>query len=189
MEKTVKNMKQMISCSLFAVLTCFLITPAWALPACGNPGAAPEFTHTSNDEWINSEPLVTGDLHGKVVLLDFWTFSCWNCYRSFPWLNAMETRLEPRGLQVIGVHTPEFDHEKVRKNIVARVEKFQLRHPIMIDNDHSYWRAMNNRYWPAFYIIDKKGCIKAAFFGETHEGDDQARRIEELIEKLLAEQT
>ena len=152
-----------------------------------NPVKAPEFTHDHADEWLNSGPLSLDDLKGKVVLLDFWTFDCWNCYRSFPWLRAMEARLEPRGLQVIGVHTPEFDHEKIRKNIEAKIAEFKLHHPVMIDNDFSYWRAMNNRYWPAFYIIDKESRIRAVFVGETHDGDRQAKRIEDLIISLLSE--
>ncbi len=152
------------------------------------PMQAPEFTHSEKQDWINSSPLNIKDLQGKVVLIDFWTFGCWNCYLSFPWLNAMENRLAKDNFQVIGVHTPEFDNEKVRKNIKAKVQEFELHHPVMIDNDSSYWRAMNNRYWPAYYIIDKKGKIRAAFFGETHEGDRRAKQIEQTIKKLLTEQ-
>lgn len=149
--------------------------------------AAPEFTHTSEYEWLNSKPLMLKDLRGKVVLVDFWTFGCWNCYRSFPWLNTMEKRLRDKGLQVIGVHTPEFENEKVKENIMAKIKEFKLSHPVMIDNDFSYWRAMGNRYWPAYYIIDKKGYVRASFVGETHEGDPQAKQIEKTIEQLLAE--
>lgn len=126
-------------------------------------------------------------LRGKVVLLDFWTYGCWNCYRSFPWLREVEARYQDRGLQVIGVHTPEFDHERVLENVVEKVEEFKLKHPVMIDNDLSYWRAMYNRYWPAFYIIDKKGLVRGVFVGETHAGDRRAVEIETLLEKLLAE--
>ena len=149
--------------------------------------SAPAFTHTAVDEWLNSAPLTWKDLHGKVVLVDFWTFDCWNCYRSFPWLKAMEERLEPRGLQVVGVHTPEFDHERVRKNVAAKIKEFGLHHPVMLDNDFSYWRALGNRYWPAFYIVDKQGRLRATFYGETHEGGRQARTIEATIKDLLAE--
>ena len=85
------------------------------------------------------------------------------------------------------MHTPEFDHEKVKKNIVAKVAEFKLHHPVMIDNDFSYWRAMNNRYWPAYYIIDKNGNIRGAFVGETHEGDRRAKQMEDLITALLNE--
>ncbi len=148
---------------------------------------APAFTHTSPADWLNSAPLTWEDLRGKVVLMDFWTFECWNCYRSFPWMNALEARLQPLGLQVIGVHTPEFEHEKVRENVVAKAAEFGLHHPIMLDNDFSYWRAMNNRYWPAFYLVDKRGAIRAAFYGETRAGDRRARQIEQLARQLLAE--
>lgn len=148
---------------------------------------APEFTHGDKEDWINSEPLSINDLQGKVVLIDFWTFDCWNCYRSFPWMNAMEHRLAQEDFLIIGVHTPEFAHERIRENIVAKAREFKLHHPIMIDNDSSYWRAMRNRYWPAFYILDKKGAVRAVFFGETHEGDSRAKQIEAGIRDLLAE--
>ncbi len=149
---------------------------------------APEFTNKSPQQWINSPPLTWNDLRGKVVLLDFWTFDCWNCYRSFPWLKKVEADYEERGLQVVGVHAPEFDHEKIRSNVVEKVREFGLHHPVMIDNDFSYWRAMNNRYWPAFYLIDRRGFVRSAFFGETHSGDARAVRIEKAIERLLAEE-
>lgn len=178
--------------NLAVFVTMLVIVLGLLRPVAGGPlerpVAAPEFTHTRPEEWLNSTPLTLDDLKGRVVLVDFWTFDCWNCYRSFPWLRALETRLKPRGLQVIGVHTPEFDHEKIRKNIIAKVDEFQLHHPVMIDNDFSYWRAMNNRYWPAYYIIDKNGKVRAVFVGETHEGDRRAKQIEDLIDSLLDEQ-
>jgi len=149
--------------------------------------AAPAFTHSAAAEWINSPPLTLDSLRGKVVLLDFWTFACWNCYRSFPWLNELEARLHERGLRVIGVHTPEFDHERVRGSVKKKIAQYGLKHPVMMDNDMSYWNAMGNRYWPAFYLIDKQGRLRAHYAGETHAGDAQARRIEFDIEALLAE--
>jgi len=151
------------------------------------PFAAVEFTHQEPTDWINSQPRMISDYAGKVLLIDFWTFDCWNCYRSFPWLKTMEDQLSPEGLEVLGVHTPEFAHEKVRENIIDKVREFGLDHPIMIDNDFSYWRAMRNKYWPAFYIIDKQGQVRAIFFGETHAGDARAKAIEKTIRKLLTE--
>lgn len=151
-----------------------------------SPEAA-EFTHSSPEEWINSVPLTLAELRGRVILIDFWTFDCWNCYRSFPWLKSVETRYHSQGLQVIGVHTPEFDHEKVRTNIIAKVEEFDLHHPVMIDNDFSYWNAMGNRYWPTYYLIDKRGRVRSVFIGETHAGDARARKVEAAIEWLIAE--
>ena len=148
---------------------------------------APEFTHRSEAEWINSQPLTLAELRGKVVLIDFWTFDCWNCYRSFPWLRTVEERFSARGLQVVGVHTPEFAHEKIRATIERKVKEFKLAHPIMIDNDFSYWRAMKNSVWPAFFILDKQGRVRKVVVGETHVGDSRARLVETEIEKLLAE--
>lgn len=178
---------------IYSLVLCTAVLAALPLlqPVSGDtlerPVPAPPFTHDNPQAWLNSGPLTWDDLEGNVVLLDFWTFDCWNCYRSFPWLRSLEAELKPEGLRVIGVHTPEFEHEKVRANVAAKIEEFMLHHPVMMDNDFSYWRAMDNRYWPAFYIIDKQGRVRAEFFGETHEGDRQARRIESVIRDLLEE--
>jgi glutathione peroxidase-family protein len=149
--------------------------------------AAPEFNHEAAADWINSPPLSWKDLRGKVVLIDVWTFECWNCYRSFPWLHGLESRYSAQGLQLIGVHSPEFDAEKVRASIEAATKKYELGFPVMIDNDHSYWNALGNSYWPAFYLVDKQGRIRASFVGETHDGDANAQRIEAAVKALLAE--
>ncbi|MEE9304198.1 MAG: redoxin family protein [Thiotrichaceae bacterium] len=148
---------------------------------------APEFTHHSAEDWINSKPLKLTDLKGKVILLDIWTFECWNCYRSFPWLNALEKEFADKDFQVIGIHTPEFKHEHDRKRVAAKIKEFELHHPVMMDNDFSYWKALNNRYWPAYYLIDKKGKIRAKFIGETHQGDSNAEAINAAIKQLLME--
>lgn len=148
---------------------------------------APAFTHTDAKAWVNSPPLSWDQLRGQVVLIDFWTFACWNCYRSFPWLNTLYSQYQPQGLQVIGVHTPELPHERVRATLLKKIEQYALHHPIMVDDDHSYWNAIGNRYWPAFYLFDKQGRLRAAYAGETHAGDPQARRIEADVRSLLAE--
>jgi thiol-disulfide isomerase/thioredoxin len=145
----------------------------------------PEFTHQAAADWINSEPLEVADLRGSVVLLHVWTYECWNCYRSFPWLESVVERFAPRGLVTVGVHSPEFDREKDRAAVRARAEAFGLGHPTMIDNDHSYWRALGNQYWPAWYIVDQRGVIRALVVGETHPGDSRAAAIESAIEELL----
>ncbi len=183
-------MKKYVIAGFLFIITTTVILQDMTFAAGGilkMPVQAPEFTHNGDQDWINSSPLNIADLKGKVVLVDFWTFGCWNCYRSFPWMNAMENRLDMEDFQVIGVHTPEFENERVRKNIEAKVKEFELHHPIMIDNDSSYWGAMNNRYWPAYYILDKQGKVRAAFFGETHEGDRRAKQIEDTINTLLSE--
>ncbi len=147
----------------------------------------PEFTHTRPSEWINSAPLTRADLRGKVVLIDVWTFACWNCYRSFPWLNELEATFKDQPFTVIGVHSPEFEYEKERANIEQKVKEFKLHHPIMIDNDFSYWKALGNKYWPSFYLIDKEGKARGYWIGETHSGDKRAEAIESAIRGLLAE--
>ena len=101
------------------------------------PYTIPEFTHNNPDDWINSDPLTRSDLRGKVVLIDVWTFGCWNCYRSFPWLKNIETKFKDSDFVVLGVHTPEFDHEKDRQKVAEKVKEFGLEHAVMIDNDFS----------------------------------------------------
>ena len=148
---------------------------------------APEFTQISPDAWLGSKPLKIGDLRGKVVLVDFWTFGCWNCYRSFPWLNALEAKLHDQDFQIIGIHTPEFDREKVKRNIAEKIAEFGLKHPTMMDNDFAYWKRMKNRYWPTYYLIDKRGFIRHVFIGETHADTPKAIDIEVRINELLNE--
>jgi thiol-disulfide isomerase/thioredoxin len=181
-------MKQRLKGNLLSPLT--LVGLLLALPAdlvAAEAKYAPEFTHTKRADWINAEPLRLADLRGRVVLVDVWTFECWNCYRSFPWLKSVEERYGPQGLSVIGVHSPEFDRERDRAAVAAKVREFGLRHPVMIDNDFSYWKALGNRFWPAFYLIDKRGRIRHRYVGETHDGDRQAKEIENAVERLLAE--
>lgn len=168
-------------------LLAFLIsTLAFSVKA-DTPYELPEFTQTSVHEWINSRPLTRKDLLGKVILIDFWTFGCWNCYRSFPWLHGLEKKYPANRFQIIGIHSPEFAHEKIHASIKAKIKEFKISHPVMVDNDMAYWRAMNNRYWPAYYLVDKKGRVRAHFVGETHKDSKQARDVEAYIAKLIAE--
>lgn len=148
---------------------------------------APEFTHTAPEDWINSPPLKWTQLRGRVVLVDFWTFACWNCFRSFPWLNGVEQAYAAQGFTVIGVHTPELPHERIRSNVLKKIEQYGLHHPVMVDDDFSYWNALRNQYWPAYYLFDKRGHLRAVYAGETHAGDAQAQRIDDAIKALLAE--
>ena len=179
----IRRFKNYFSLSALLLLFTFANLPAPAQTIT----KAPEFTQGDASSWINSKPLTIADLKGKVVLLDIWTFGCWNCYRSFPWMNDLEKRFEVKGFTIIGVHTPEFDHEHDRNKVIEKAKEFKLKHPIMMDNDFSYWKALNNQYWPTYYLIDKQGRLRARFFGETHKGDEQARQIEVSIEYLLAE--
>lgn len=151
------------------------------------PERLPEFTAESPELWINSAPLRVDNLRGKVVLLDIWTFACWNCYRSFPWLNSLQGSLPSEDFQIVGVHSPELDHEKDPAGVKQKVAEFELHHPVMIDNDFRYWRSLHNESWPTFYVVDRKGMIRGRFSGETHRGDPRAKEIEALIRALLDE--
>ena len=148
---------------------------------------APEFFATQAEQWINSPPLSLPDLEGKVVLLEFWTFGCHNCVRSIPWVKAMQERYRDDGLRVIGVHTPEFSYERSASAVRDKVRELAIRHPVMLDNDYAYWNAMGNRYWPAFYLIDRRGRVRQAWAGEIRNGSTRGREIQHQLEAILAE--
>lgn len=132
--------------------------------------------------WINSPPLEPATLRGKVVLVDFWTYSCINCLRSLPYVEAWAKKYRDKGLVVIGVHTPEFAFEKNEANVRAAVQRFGLDYPVAMDNDYAVWRAFHNRYWPAHYFIDARGRLRYQHFGEGEY--DQSERV---IKALIAE--
>ncbi len=116
--------------------------------------------------WINSEPFTFEEQRGNVVLVDFWTYTCVNCIRTLPFLKAWHEKYADKGLVIVGVHTPEFEFEKDRENVIEATETFGLGWPIAQDNDFKTWRAFNNRYWPAKYLVDKDGYIRYTHFGE-----------------------
>ena len=133
-------------------------------PATGSEQTVPEIRGIAS--WINSEPITFEEQRGKVVLVDFWTYTCVNCIRTLPYLKAWHERYADKGLVIVGVHTPEFDFEKDRENVIEATEGFGLEWPIAQDNDFKTWRAFNNRYWPAKYLVDKDGLIRYTHFGE-----------------------
>jgi thiol-disulfide isomerase/thioredoxin len=133
-------------------------------------------------EWLNSPPLTPEQLKGKVVLVDFWTYSCINCLRSIPYVRAWADKYKDQGLVVIGVHAPEFAFEKNIGNVKQAVAKLKIDYPVAIDNDYAIWRAFNNEYWPADYFIDANGKIRHHFFGEGDYSES-----EKVIQQLLAE--
>ena len=133
-------------------------------------------------QWLNSEPLTADDLRGKVVLIDFWTYSCINCVRTVPYVRAWAEQYRDDGLVVIGVHTPEFAFEKSEGNVRAAIERMGIDYPVAMDNDYSIWRAFENRYWPAHYFIDAEGNIRYTHFGEG--GYEHSERV---IQQLLRE--
>ncbi len=133
-------------------------------------------------EWLNSPPLTNEQLRGKVVLVDFWTYSCINCIRTVPYVRAWAEKYKDQGLVVIGVHAPEFAFEKNIDNVKKAISDFQITYPVAIDNNFKIWRAFRNSYWPAHYFIDAKGQIRYQHFGE---GDYD--KSEKVIQDLLAE--
>jgi len=150
---------------------------------------APEFTHVRADEWINSKPLALSSLRGKTVLVEFWTFDCINCLRSAAWVKKVASEKSDRGLVVVGVHTPELPQERDVSNVRKAVGKLDIKYPVMIDGDYSYWNAMGNQYWPAFYLIDTDGKLRSTAIGEMHIGESRALQLERMIDALLPPRT
>jgi cytochrome c biogenesis protein CcdA/thiol-disulfide isomerase/thioredoxin len=132
--------------------------------------------------WLNSVPLTPEGLRGKVVVVDFWTYSCINCLRALPYVKAWNDRYKDHGLVVIGVHTPEFAFEKDLDNVRHAVSELKITYPVALDSNYAVWQAFNNQYWPAHYFIDSMGRIRGHHFGEGN-----YRESEELIRQLLTE--
>ena len=132
--------------------------------------------------WLNGTPLTPQKLRGKVVLVDFWTYSCINCIRTLPYVRAWAERYRDQGLVVVGVHTPEFRFEQDLTNVNAAIGRFGIGFPVAVDSDQRIWRAWGNRYWPAVYLVDAAGRVRYHQFGE---GD--YARTEQAIQSLLAE--
>ena len=141
---------------------------------------APELQQTGG--WVNSEEFTLAGMQeeGKVVLVDFWTYTCINCIRTLPYLRVWHEKYADHGLVILGVHTPEFKFEEEYDNVVEAVGKFALEYPIVQDNDFGTWRAFNNRYWPAKYLIDHNGKIRYAHFGEG-KYDETEQKIREVL--------
>ena len=132
--------------------------------------------------WLNTQPLTPDSLRGKVILVDFWTYTCINWRRTLPYVRAWAEKYKDHGLVVIGVHTPEFAFEKNIDNVRWAVKDMKIDYPIAIDNDYAIWRAFNNEYWPALYFADAQGRIRHHQFGE---GEYQQSEL--VIQQLLSE--
>jgi cytochrome c biogenesis protein CcdA/thiol-disulfide isomerase/thioredoxin len=146
-------------------------------------GRAPEFVGTQ--DWFNTpgdRPLTLSGLRGRVVLIDFWTYSCINCLRTLPYLEAWDRRYRKDGLTIVGVHSPEFPFEKDASNVSDAIERNGIRYPVVQDNDLATWSAWGNQYWPAEYFVDAKGEVRYTHFGEGEYGEK-----EHVIRELLAE--
>jgi cytochrome c biogenesis protein CcdA/thiol-disulfide isomerase/thioredoxin len=142
-------------------------------------GPAPDLHDIS--AWINSKPLTLESLRGRVVLVDFWTYSCINCLRTLPYLESWDKRYRSKGLAIIGVHTPEFGFEHDLGNVRGAVRRLRVRYPVALDNDYGTWKAYANNYWPAHYLIDQQGNVR-----EVHIGEGDYAQTEHHIRQLLA---
>lgn len=170
-----------------AALLAVLVTADAAVAESAPSPMAPEFSASAASDWLNSPPLKLANLRGQVILLDIWALECLSCHRSVPWLLEMEKRYRARGLRVIGVHTPEFEHEKDRAAVERKVREMGLDHPVMLDNDAAYWRALGNRYWPTFYLLDRAGRVRGVYIGEMREARPETRALEQQLMALLEE--
>jgi thiol-disulfide isomerase/thioredoxin len=176
----------------FAALTVLATVVLRSTPpstAAGGTGAAalipqeqrsPAAEFTGVDGWINSQPLTLQGLRSKVVLVDFWTFSCVNCVRTFPHLQHLQQAYGSRGLVIVGVHSPEFDFEKVAANVSAATKRFGVTWPVALDSEMSTWNAFNNQYWPAEYLVDQQGRV-----AYIHAGEGDYDVTESVIAALL----
>ena len=151
-----------------------------AATAAPTPTTAPEFTGIQ--QWLNSEPLTMGQLRGKVVLVDFWTYTCINCIRTLPYVKSWHEKFKDQGLVVVGVHTPEYPFERSTDNVKAAIKRFGITYPVAQDNQYATWGAYNNQFWPAVYLIDKQGKVVYQHFGEGAYAATEAK-----IRTLLAE--
>ncbi|HEV7397846.1 MAG TPA: redoxin domain-containing protein [Pyrinomonadaceae bacterium] len=144
----------------------------------GTP-VAPEL---SQGTWINSEPLTLKALKGRVVVVDFWTFGCYNCRNTLPSIKSWDARYRDQGLTIVGVHSPEFDDEKKIENVRREVAALELRYPVVTDNDYATWNAYRVEAWPTIFVLDKSGRIRW-----QHVGEGAYAETEQVIQKLLAE--
>ncbi len=163
----------------------FMTPPAAPSTPPPNPNVISEMPEFQGiDQWFNSPPLTKADLKGKVVLVDFWTYSCINCLRTLPYLKDWHKKYKAKGLVIVGVHSPEFEFERDPVNVKAAIDKHQILFPVALDNKMQTWTAYKNQAWPAHYFVDAQGKIRHIHYGE---GDYQ--NSEATIQKLLMERS
>jgi thiol-disulfide isomerase/thioredoxin len=182
-----KKTRLPVVAALAAVLSCTTVS-APSIAAQEPPsmiGSSPLYGLSGATGWINSTPLTAKQLKGKVVLVDFWDYSCINCIRAIPYIRAWADKYKDDGLVVIGVHTPEFDIEKLMPNVQKAVSRFGITYPVALDNNYAIWKAFHNEYWPAHYFIDAKGKVRYEHFGEG-EYDESERWIQKLLKEANA---
>ena len=148
-------------------------------------GSSPLYSLSGATGWLNSKPLTEKQLKGKVVLIDFWTYSCINCLRALPYIRAWADKYKDSGLVVIGVHTPEFDFEKDSPNVEKAIQKFGITYPVALDSNQVIWNGFHNEFWPAHYFIDATGKVRFEHFGEG-QYDQSEKWIQQLLQERAA---
>jgi len=166
--------------TLLAVAASLAIAFPAAAQGARDTGPAPAFTGI--DQWLNGPAQTMEGLRGKVVLVDFWTYSCINCIRTLPFVKKWHEAYKDKGLAVVGVHTPEYAFERKTANVTEAIKKLGITYPIAQDNRYATWEAYRNQYWPAVYLINKQGRIVYTHFGEGKYAETEAQ-----IQRLLAE--
>ena len=155
------------------------LVPADRLDSGNGPLTAPEF---APGDWINSEPLTIKGLRGRVVLIEFWTFGCYNCRNTLPSIKDWDARYRDKGLTIVGVHSPEFDEEKQLENVRREVASLGIHYPVVTDNYYATWKAYDIEAWPTVVVLDKLGRVRW-----THVGEGAYDETEQAIQKLLSE--
>jgi thiol-disulfide isomerase/thioredoxin len=176
------NMNNFLS-RFLAATAVFIIAGVCSVSHAGEPvlvnhGPAPEFSGIAT--WQNSPPLSMQALKGKVVLIDFWTYSCINCVRTLPYIKKWHDKYKDQGLVIVGVHTPEFAFERKTNNVQTAMKRFGIQYAVAQDNEYATWKAYENQYWPAAYLIDRSGTIVLKHFGEGRY-DEMEKAIQTLI--------
>jgi thiol-disulfide isomerase/thioredoxin len=165
----------------------------FALAAVGLPGCAravdprvlPALPQDP-DRWINSPPLSPAALAARPVLIEFWTFDCSNCRAMQPWMDRVQRRYASAGLVTIGIHTPEFPHERDPAAVQRVVSQRHIAYPVVLDSDRRLWDAFGNHYWPALYLYDTKHRLAGTSIGELHSGDARGDAVEAQVQRLVA---
>jgi len=171
-----------VGVSIYATgLTKLLVSPfgSSAEYKSSESAAAPEL---ASGDWINSEPLKLNELRGRVVLIEFWTFGCYNCRNTLPFVKSLHERYQQKGLTVIGVHSPEFEEERKVENLRREVISLGIRYAVVTDNDYQTWSSYHVEAWPTTFLLDRQGRIRW-----MHQGEGSYDEAERLIQKLLAE--
>jgi thiol-disulfide isomerase/thioredoxin len=160
-----------------------LICLAWSKPAAASEWIGKQAPELANGDWINSSPLSIKELRGKVVLLEFWTFGCYNCLNTLPHVKEWYRKYAGTGFEIIGIHTPEFEREKDLATVRRKVTRLGISYPVVTDNEYQTWSRYNQQYWPVIYLLDKKGVVRHVRIGEGGYEETERR-----ITSLLAEQ-